>query len=166
MDAEQRHQQQRAQQDAFLGQLAGSQLAWRAALAGDAATSAALCSALPTTPLWRHISAAQPAAAGGAGLGCPPGFQPTAAADTIASSKAGPPCQRDGSSSAETLPDDLGGLGGSPSPDLLPAIYIAAAAGAPGCAAVLQQDGITAAAVSGGLMRCWEREGDWAEASR
>ena len=110
---------------------------------------------MPATPLWAHIGNA--AEAQGSGLpGCPRGFKAAAKA------AAGVPCER-------SKTDDQGmpvSLRRAPSPDLLPAVYVAAAAAPKGCAETLRQYGATPAAVARGLIWCWEHEEDEAEASR
>lgn len=160
---------QHAKQDAFLRQLSLSQLSWRAALAGDAVTAGALCAALPATPLWRHLTAAA-AAAGGESPACPQGFEPLASSGSSGSlngsDPTSPPCQREGNASTSGVPAGLHGLNGAPPPDALPAVYITAAAAPAGCAAVLQSYAAGPSLTAQALLRCWEREGDEAEASR
>ena len=174
-----KHQEQRSQQDAFLGQLASSPLLWKAALAGDNTTASALCSALPATPLWGHMGLAAAAHSGqGAtpgGPGCPSGFQPTRASQLdngSTGSSSGAPggsrsCQWAASPAGQGVPAALrSGPGSVPPPDLLPPIYVVAAAGAPGCAEQLHGFQAGPSAVVEGLMHCWEQEEDGAEAER
>lgn len=158
---------QHVQQDALLQQLSLSQLSWRAALAGDAVTAGTLCTALPATPLWRHLTAAAAAAAGGEPPACPQGFKLVASSGSLnGSDPTSPPCQREGNASAAGVPAGLQGLKGAPPPDALPAVYITAAAAPAGCAPVLQSYSAAPSSIAQALLRCWEQEGDEAEASR